>query len=130
LGMAELPKNWWGELSLPLALIAFFALIFFGWNKFWAWYESPLTEEWGWDDEEDDEDEKEIKKQADTEKKEPVEEIPAPETMSDSELTKNSWGKVKYWLRNNKVRTFSLISLIFSFLFLVFRIVRFLKKPV
>jgi hypothetical protein len=117
-------RSFWGHLFF----IAFCVLVFFGWDKFWAWYESPLTEEWGWDDdeeEEDDEDEKEIKKQADTkEKKEPAEENSAPKTMSDSELTKNRWGKVTNWLQNNKVRTVSLISLVISLPLLVVRIVR------
>ena len=37
-------------------LVGFLTLIYFGWDKFWAWYESPLTEEWDWDEENDEED--------------------------------------------------------------------------
>ena len=39
------------SFEAPLLLIAFFALFFFGWNKFWIWYQKPLTDEW-WEDEE------------------------------------------------------------------------------
>jgi hypothetical protein len=36
--------------------VGFLTVIYFGWDKFWAWYESPLTEEWDWDEEEEEED--------------------------------------------------------------------------
>jgi hypothetical protein len=112
----ELPKTWWGELSPHLALIAFSALIFCGWNKFYAWYEKPLTEEWGWEDEKDDEDEKKIKKQADTEKKTLVEETPVPKTR---------WEKVKNWPQNNKVKTLALIMIIVNLVFLLVKMRKF-----
>jgi hypothetical protein len=111
-------RSFWGHLLF----IAFCVLVFFGWDNFWAWYEKPLTDEWGWpeddEEEEDDEDEKEIKKQADTkEKKEPVEETPTPKTR---------WGKIKNWLLNNKTRTVLLLALIPSLLALVVRVVKLL----
>jgi hypothetical protein len=78
--------------------IAFFFLIFFRWDKFWAWYQKPLDDEWGWDDNDNDEEE------VITEKPTPAEkEIPQP---------KSWWERIKNWPLNNKVKTLSLLGIV------------------
>ena len=93
-------------------LVGFLTLIYFGWDKFWAWYESPLTEEWGWDEDGEGEGEDET-----TEKKIKITEEPQPQP-------KNWWE----WIMDNKMRTISLVLIIMVSLHLVYKIVKLWKN--
>ena len=96
------------NFTSSLSLLAIFFLIFLFWDKFWAWYEKPIKQEWDWDDEEEEE----------TKNQKPVE-IKLPD---EKPIPKTKWERIKNLVLDNKVKTSCLLGIIGCLIALIWKI--------